>query len=1144
MRQVIEALEQARRSIKSDTETVQGGNVGSFSETEKSAGRDSPRGGLPRPAVGTRGSGKKPPARLLIAGGAAGFLFVALGVWFIIKNREGQEVARIKATDGSTVETQMDPDPKPSPAKPSSSAPPPATVATASIPQPGPPLPPVTPIAGEHGEVVVDLPPWTPAKDAPQPALAPFTQEAAAKLQTSWAEYLGRKPVQENSLGMSLALVPPGEFDAVYMDPNVSAIKPEMMRRRLRISQPFDLGATEVTVAQFRRFADATGYQTDAEKDGKGGHNSDGGEPKPEWNWKNPGSYKQTDDMPVVQVSWNDANAFCEWLSKEEGVRYRLPTEAEWEFACRAGSDGYHAVCEKERELTQHAWVKENGSAGGAFVRPVANWSANAFGLFDVLGNAWEWCADGGDRRSDERTHAVDPWGWFVYPSVRGCGFDVPAKDTHPAFRRRHPYDLPRSSIGFRVLRQVSPEPPPGPLDRPLLVNRNGQLFRKALVARPAPIPGLRSWSVELAGDGHATSATITTVWSPQGNLIATSGYEDPAVRLWDRNGKLVRVLARHHSYVPQLTFSPDGNWLVTIGEDKYLIWKVATGACHAVIPNANTCRPVFSPDGKMLAVYKDGPRTFQTLDLNTGRIVGTAGGISVTGGGSGDQIAWSPDGKTIATVDLGDSLYFHTAPGLERTERVPAAKKLYMLAWSPDGKWLAACVHGGDSNVLIYDAESRTLKTTLDRSKLDRGISTLVWSKDSRRILQGGSQDRFFIIWDALTGSELLRSTGGGGPASWSPDEQEIAVGGKSLQIFDAQTGFLKRETVQVGQSLGKLGFPSCFDGERLFARAEGNPPITIKILDAKSGAFVDRWEKLPSGRLSISPSQDQIAIFDKSPAKNLFLVDAQTGKQVRELKPHPEAIHAVAWSPDGRQLASGGKDKILRIWNVADARLEHELPGHEGEISSLGWSPDGKQLASVDAGAIRLWDPATGKPVSTHKDAPSKFSTSSAALAWTGDCQALWLALQSPPYAAKLDVPSAAWSKPEPVANHPFMYRRGETSQPGGFLTTAFVGGQWHPDGRRFLSDFNGTGWMRGYDVEHDRPLGVVVPFISGNNWLVVGPEGHYNGPKGIEDHLIYIGETDTGENTTLSPADFQKRFGWKNDVGQARLLGEPAR
>ena len=116
----------------------------------------------------------------------------------------------------------------------------------------------------------------------------------------------------------------------------------EHPRHRVRITRAFYLGQYAVTVGQFKRFAHDAGYKTEAKRDGTGGWGYNPEDRKcegrhPKYNWLNPG-FAQTDDHPVVNVTWNDAVAFCRWLSRKEGKTYRLPTEAEWEYACRAGT--------------------------------------------------------------------------------------------------------------------------------------------------------------------------------------------------------------------------------------------------------------------------------------------------------------------------------------------------------------------------------------------------------------------------------------------------------------------------------------------------------------------------------------------------------------------------------------------------------------------------------------------------------------------------------------------------------------------------------------------------------------------------------------------------------------------------------------
>ena len=138
---------------------------------------------------------------------------------------------------------------------------------------------------------------------------------------------------------MKFVLIPPGEFLMGTPADRFGSAQ-EKPQHRVRITRPYYLDTHEVTRGEFSQFVAATGYKTEAERDGgraatfnaKGDLHEDQNA-----GWKNPG-FEQTDVHPVVIVSWNDAAAFCRWLSEKEGATYRLPTEAEWEYACRAGT--------------------------------------------------------------------------------------------------------------------------------------------------------------------------------------------------------------------------------------------------------------------------------------------------------------------------------------------------------------------------------------------------------------------------------------------------------------------------------------------------------------------------------------------------------------------------------------------------------------------------------------------------------------------------------------------------------------------------------------------------------------------------------------------------------------------------------------
>ena len=174
---------------------------------------------------------------------------------------------------------------------------------------------------------------------------------------------------------------------------------------RVRIEEPIAVGVTEVTRGEFARFVRETGHSTgDAcwtYEDGEWGERSGR-------NWRSPG-YSQTDAHPVVCVSWEDAIAYVRWLSRETGERYRLPSEAEWEYAARGGTetsrywgDGESGQCAHanasdralKRRYGEWKWTVASCDDGHVHTAAAGTFSANAYGLHDVMGNVWEWVGD------------------------------------------------------------------------------------------------------------------------------------------------------------------------------------------------------------------------------------------------------------------------------------------------------------------------------------------------------------------------------------------------------------------------------------------------------------------------------------------------------------------------------------------------------------------------------------------------------------------------------------------------------------------------------------------------------------------------------------------------------------------------------
>ena len=219
----------------------------------------------------------------------------------------------------------------------------------------------------------------------------------------------GEKFYTSKTTGMEFVRIPAGKFMMGSPKEEKDHESDEDLHE-VTLTKDYYLGKFEVTRGQFRKFVEAEGYKTEGEKDGTGSYGWDAAkktfEKDAKYTWKNPG-FAQTDEHPVVLVSWNDAVAYCKWLSQKDDKEYRLPSEAEWEFACRAGSKSRYSFGDDDEDLAKHGNVADadfqaatgrthgiKASDGYGFTAPVGKFQANAFGLHDMHGNAWEWCQD------------------------------------------------------------------------------------------------------------------------------------------------------------------------------------------------------------------------------------------------------------------------------------------------------------------------------------------------------------------------------------------------------------------------------------------------------------------------------------------------------------------------------------------------------------------------------------------------------------------------------------------------------------------------------------------------------------------------------------------------------------------------------
>jgi formylglycine-generating enzyme required for sulfatase activity len=287
----------------------------------------------------------------------------------------------------------------------------------------------------------VTLPVPLPQVVAPKPLAAPFTEAEAYVAQRDWATFKKTETEIKNKLGMRLALIPPGKFQMGSPFDEAERESDET-QHRVRITRPFWLGVYEVTQEEW---ATMMGNQPSYFSSSGGG--------------KDRVSGLDTSRFPVEQVSWDDATEFCRRLSAQEGQEYRLPTEAEWEYACRAGTTtAYHfgGVLNGDKANVDGNYPYGTTTKGKYLERTtrVGEYGANAFGLYDMHGNVLEWCRDWYDNKFYASAAIADPENMkeAEYRVLRGGSWGSYARVSRSADRVRYTPAYRNFDCGLRVL--------------------------------------------------------------------------------------------------------------------------------------------------------------------------------------------------------------------------------------------------------------------------------------------------------------------------------------------------------------------------------------------------------------------------------------------------------------------------------------------------------------------------------------------------------------------------------------------------------------------------------------------------------------------------------------------------------------------
>ncbi len=445
--------------------------------------------------------------------------------------------------------------------------------------------------------------------------------------------------------------------------------------------------------------------------------------------------------------------------------------------------------------------------------------------------------------------------------------------------------------------------------------------------------------------------------FSPDGRMIASAAW-DKTIKLWNRDGTLLRTLTGHSDRVWGVAFSPDGWMIASAAWDKTIkLWNRDGTLLRTLKGHSDRVwEAVFSPDGSTIASASE-DKTVKLWNTD-GTLLRTLKGHS----GSVYGVAFSPDGSTIASASEDKTVKLWKTDGTLLRTLSGHIDSVYEVAFSPDDHAVSKALPegliastSGDTTVKLWSRDGVLLKTLQGHS--DR-VWRVTFSPDGKTIATA-SRDMTVKLWKYE--GTLLKNLKGHSDWVWkvdfSPNGQTIVSAGrdKTVKLWRSDGTLLRTLT---GHSDGVLGVATNPNGST-FASASGDKTVKIwkkdgSLLSTFLGHSAAVWS------VAFSPDGNTIASASEDKTVKLWKTDGILTKAtvLRTLSGHRGSIYTVAFSPDGKTIASASDDKTVKLWN-RDGTLLHTLSGHSAAVWSVAFSPDGETIASAsDDKTVKLWN------------------------------------------------------------------------------------------------------------------------------------------------------------------------------------------